>query len=226
MVKSSILIGRVKHQSQVWQSFKVQKRQTNDIRLLLPLIEVAKIDKLSSLPSNIPYLSLSKPRLRHGTRHACLSLLNLILIQCLLFFVLSLILLPHHHHHHPLLFFPTVFLPGSWYRFKPTNRDLTFLSPSQTPCVAEPKATCPSSDGPRGLKSLILLSALFSLSRSLHGRHKPFIIHCHWHRQSRLSHAKASSSLWHKFSSSHIQSFLVLTFLFFHLEGIFYCSYP
>ena len=51
-------------------------------------------------------------------------------------------------------------------------------------------------------------------------------IHCHWPRQSCLSHAKAPSSLWHGFSSSHFQSFLVFTFLSFHLEDIFYYSHP
>ena len=40
--------------------------------------------------------------------------------------------------------------------------------------------------------------------------------------QSRLSHAKAISSLWHEFSSSNFHCFLVFTFLFFHLENIFY----
>ena len=43
-------------------------------------------------------------------------------------------------------------------------------------------------------------------------------------RQSCVSYAKASSSLWHGFSSSHLQSLLVFTFLSFHLEDIFY--YP
>ena len=41
-----------------------------------------------------------------------------------------------------------------------------------------------------------------------------------------LSHAKASSLLWHGFSSLHLQFALVFTFLFFHLEDIFYYSHP
>ena len=49
--------------------------------------------------------------------------------------------------------------------------------------------------------------------------------HCHWPRQTCLSHAKASSSLWHGFSSSHLQSLLVFAFLSFHLEDIFYYSH-
>ena len=47
-----------------------------------------------------------------------------------------------------------------------------------------------------------------------------------WPRQSCLSHAKAPSSLWHGFSSSHLQSLLDFTFLSFHLEDIFYYSHP
>ena len=54
---------------------------------------------------------------------------------------------------------------------------------------------------------------------------QPLLIHCHWSRQSCLSHAKASSSLWHGFTSSHLQSFLVFTFLSFHLKDIFYYSH-
>ena len=48
---------------------------------------------------------------------------------------------------------------------------------------------------------------------------------CHWPRQSCLFFAKASSSLWHGFSSSHLQSFLDFAFLSFHLEDIFYFSH-
>ena len=55
---------------------------------------------------------------------------------------------------------------------------------------------------------------------------QPFLVHCHWPRQSCLSHAKAPSSLWHGLSSLHLQSFLVFTFFSFHLEDIFYYSHP
>ena len=70
-------------------------------------------------------------------------------------------------------------------------------------------------------------SLLFSfLPRSTScGCLQPFPLHCHWPRQSRLSYAKASSSLWHKFSSPHLQSFLIFAFLSFHLEDIFYYSH-
>ena len=40
-----------------------------------------------------------------------------------------------------------------------------------------------------------------------------------------LLHAKAPSSLWQG-SSIHFQSFLVFTFLFFHLKNIFHYSHP
>ena len=51
-------------------------------------------------------------------------------------------------------------------------------------------------------------------------------IHCHWPRQSCLSHAKAPSSLWHGFTSLHLQAFLVFTFLSFHRKNIFHYSHP
>ena len=40
-----------------------------------------------------------------------------------------------------------------------------------------------------------------------------------------LSHAKASSSLWHGFFSSHLQSLLDFAFFSFHLEDIFHYSH-
>ena len=54
---------------------------------------------------------------------------------------------------------------------------------------------------------------------------QPLLVHCHCPTQSCLSHAKASSSLWHGFSSSQLQFLLVFTFLSFHLEDIFYYSH-
>ena len=52
---------------------------------------------------------------------------------------------------------------------------------------------------------------------------KLLLVCCHWPKQSCLSHAKAPSSLCHRFFS-HFQSFLVFTFLSFHLEDV-YCSH-
>ena len=72
--------------------------------------------------------------------------------------------------------------------------------------------------------SLVLL--LSFLSRGISGGGlQSYLIHCHWPRQSCLSHAKAPSSLWHGFSILHLQSLLVFAFLSFHLEDIFYYSH-
>ena len=38
------------------------------------------------------------------------------------------------------------------------------------------------------------------LDRISRGCYKPLLVHCHWPRQTCLSHVKAPSSLWHKFS--------------------------
>ena len=63
------------------------------------------------------------------------------------------------------LTFPTVLLPGSRHQSTPTTFDPTFPYPSQSSCVADPEATCPSSDGPCGVWSLnSLFFALPSLS--------------------------------------------------------------
>ena len=81
----------------------------------------------------------------------------------------------------------------------------------------------PPSHVPRGVSLVFLLSFLF---RGISfGCLQPFLIHCYCPRQSCLSHAKASSSLWHGFSSSYLQSLLVFAFLFFHLEDIFHYSH-
>ena len=80
------------------------------------------------------------------------------------------------------------------------------------------RATCP-------VESHSSFCSPFSPAEFLAAASNLIHIHCHWSRQSCLSHAKASSSFWHGFSSSHLQSFLVFTFLSFHLEDIFYYSH-
>ena len=65
-----------------------------DARLLLPLTEVMKIDRLTSPLLDVPRQSLPRPKQRHGRRLALLSHLNLILNLYTLFFTLSLALLP------------------------------------------------------------------------------------------------------------------------------------
>ena len=114
-----------------------------------------KIVRLTALLPDMPRLSAPKPNLRHGgdmliSLSLSLSLLN----QSILCSVRSLVLLP-------LPAFPTVLLPGSHHRSKPTTGDPTFLLPSQNPCGEKPEATYPSSNGPDGLKSLS--SAAFSM---------------------------------------------------------------
>ena len=66
----------------------------------------------------------------------------------------------------------------------------------------------------------------FSPTELLAAASNLFLLHCHWPRQSCLFYAKASSSLWHGISSSHLQSLLDFAFLSFHLEDIFYYSHP
>ena len=65
----------------------------------------------------------------------------------------------------------------------------------------------------------------FSLAEFFVAASNLSLLHHNWPRQSCLSHAKAPSLLWHGFSSSHLQSLLVFTFLSFHLEDIFYYSH-
>ena len=75
------------------------------------------------------------------------------------------------------------------------------------------------------LRSHFSVSQPKTLRSKARGCLQPFLLHRHWPRQSCLSHAKASSSLWHGFSSSHLQSLLVFAFLSFHLEDIFHYSH-
>ena len=75
-------------------------------------------------------------------------------------------------------------------------------------------------------KSHLSFSSPFSPAQFLAAASQPFLLHCHWPRQSSLSHAKASSSLWHGFFSSHLQPLLDFAFLSLHLGDIFYYSHP
>ena len=158
--------------------------------------------------------SQSSPRLRHGRRLALFFHLNLYTL-----FALSLARLP------PLPTSPTVLLPGNRLRSMPLTRDPIFLFLSQRLCVAEPEATSLSSAEPRSLRSLTRPFALLFLLLNFLRALQPLLVHHHWPTQSCLSYAKASSSLWHGFSSSHFQSLLVFTFLSFHPEDIFYYSH-
>ena len=78
-----------------------------DTRLLLPLTEVIKIARLTSLLLDVPCQSSPRPRLRHGRRLALLFYPNQTRNLCTLFSTLSLALLP------PPLISQTVHLPGN-----------------------------------------------------------------------------------------------------------------
>ena len=87
--------------------------------------------------------------------------------------------------------------------------------------ISQPKALL-SSHVPCGVSLVLLLFLTCQISCSCL---QPLLVHCHWSRQSCLSHAKAPSSLWHGFSSPHLQSLLVFIFLSFHLKDIFHYSH-
>ena len=139
------------------------KRLVKDARLSLPLTEVMKIDRLTSLLLDAPRQSSPRPRLRYGRRLALLFHLGLTLNLYTLFFALSLALPPRLP---PLLTFLTVLLPGNQLRFMPLTRDLTYSFLSQRPCAAEPEVTFLSSAEPRALWSLTRPFALLSLPRN------------------------------------------------------------
>ena len=139
-----------------------KKRLVKDAKLSLPLKEVMKIARLTSLLLDAPRRSSPRPRLRHGRRLAPLFHLNL----CTLFFALSLALLLRLS---PLLTSPTILLPGNRLRSTPTTWDPTFPFLSQRLCVAEPEATSLSSAEPRALRSLTRPFALLSLPLNFMG---------------------------------------------------------
>ena len=135
-------------------------RLVKDTRLLLPLTEVMKIAKLTSLLLDAPRQSSPRQRRRHGRRLAVLFHLNLTLNLCTLFFALSLAHLPRLP---SLLTSPTVLFPGNRLRSMPLSCDPTFPFLSQRPRIAEPEATSLSSAEPRALWSLTGRFALLSL---------------------------------------------------------------
>ena len=98
-------------------------RLVKDARLSLPLTEVMKITRLTSLLLDAPRQSSQRPRLRNGSRLALLSHPNLTLNLFTLFFALSLALLPRLP---PLLTSLTVLLPGNRLQSMPLTRGLTF----------------------------------------------------------------------------------------------------
>ena len=123
-------------------------RLVKEARLLLPLTEVMKTDKLTSPLLDAPRQSSPRPRWWHGRRLARLFHLNLTLNLYTLFFALSLAHLPCLL---PLLISPAVLLPGNRLWSMLLTCDHTFPFLSQRPCVAEPEATSLSSAEPRAL---------------------------------------------------------------------------
>ena len=84
-----------------------------------------KIVRLTSLPLVMSGLRSPEPRLRHGRRHACFCLLNLILNQSILSSVLLLALLP------PVLTSPTVLPQGVGMALRRQPEILLFCLPTQ-----------------------------------------------------------------------------------------------
>ena len=158
--KFSTPFARAKLQPQAWRSAKVEEAASENVRLLLPLIEVIKIVKLASPFPDMPRLSLPRSRLRHGRRHVISIPLNL----CIHFSVLLLALLP------PLLTFFTVFLPRSWLGSSPITGDPTFPFPIQKSYLGSKSQRLsfrvPPSHMPWGVSFLFLLSLLPPLNLS------------------------------------------------------------
>ena len=129
-----------------------KKRLVKDARLSLPLSEVMKIARLTSLLLDAPRQSSPRPRLRHGRRLALLFYLGLTLNLCTLFFAILLALLP------PLPTSPreSTSVYAAYLR--------SHFSVSQPKALAaEPEASSLSSAEPRALWSLTRLFALLSL---------------------------------------------------------------
>ena len=142
------------------------------------------------------------------------------LAKYIIFSALSLIL-PHLP---PPLTFSTV-LPKSKHRSMPTAW-ISHLFSSQRPCVAKPGPTCPSSVGLHDLRSLIHLSAppftgflvaatdLFLFTATYFLFTTDNVVY------SMLKHLPGCN-----LDFLHVFNFL-LSFLFYHLEDIFYYSHP
>ena len=105
--KSSIPFGRIKRPPKAWSTAEVEQAVSKRLRLSLPLTEVMKTARLTSLLLDTPRQSSPRPRLRHGRRLVLLFHLNLTLNLYTLSFALSLALLP------PLVTSLTVLLPGN-----------------------------------------------------------------------------------------------------------------
>ena len=104
-------------------------------------------------------------------------------------------------------------------------RSHIFVSQPKTH-IAKSEATFSSSSEPRALKNLIRLLVPLFLAEFLAASTNLSLSSATGQRQSCLPHAKALSSLWHRFSPTHFLSLPVFAFLSFPLEDIFHYSHP
>ena len=152
--KSSIPFGRIKRQSQAWWSAEVEEAVSKRRKAFASVYRSDEYRQAYISAFQHASSTIGKARTWQA---ACSSLCPKSNPKSVCsFFVLSLAILPPLP---PLLNFPLVPLPGNRLRSLPTTWDLTFLSPSQKLCVAEPEATFSSSVEPRALRSLIPLSS-------------------------------------------------------------------
>ena len=178
-----------------------------------------KIVRLASSFTDLHRLSSPKPRLRHGRRLALISCPNLTLNLCILLHSVagSYSSSPNFPNFSSPRKSASVFANYLRSHFSvPQPKALHsrargyLFDPRQATCPEESYSPFCSLFSPAEY-----LLAAFNLSSST-APGSPDLS-----RQSCLSHAKASLSLWHGFSS-HFQSFLVSASLFFHLENIYY----
>ena len=167
-----------------------------DVRLSLPLTEAMKIVRLTSPHPDMPYLSSPRPRLRYG-KATCTSLSPKSNPKSVYSLLRSVAGSSSSSSFSPNS--PNSSSPRESTSVFPTTCNSSFRSPSQRLCVADPEDTFPNSAEPRAQGvSFVRLLSLFSRSISC-GWLKLLFVHCPWPRQSCLSHAKASFSLWHGF---------------------------
>ena len=107
----------------------------------------------------------------------------------------------------------------------PLTQDPTYPFLSQMPCVAEPKATFLIFAEPCALWNLTRPSAFFLFLLNFLRLSPTSLPPLPLAQTKFLFYTKAPSSLWHEFSSLHLQSFLDVAFCSFHLEEIYY-SHP
>ena len=189
---------------------KWKMQLVKDARLSLPLTEAIEIARLTSPLPDMP--RQSSPRLKHGRRLA-------LLLPKSIYSLLRSVAGSSSN-------FPNCCSPkesasvyADYLRFHfSVSQPKVLRSRARGYHFELHRAKCPE-------ESHSFFCSPFSPTEFLAAASKPLLVHCHWPRQSCLSHAKAPSSLWHGFTSSHFQSLLDCAFLSFHLEGIFYYSH-